>query len=35
MTVHLQGKVGSKTNVYGEVSKNKLDIPGEDQLLVL
>ena len=28
-------QMASKPNVYGEVLKNKLDIPGEDQLLVL
>lgn len=31
----LTGQMGSNTNVCEEVLKNKLDIPGEDQLLVL
>lgn len=35
MTIHLQDKMNSKTNVYGEVLKNKLDSPREDQPLVL
>lgn len=30
----IQVKMGSNTNVYGEVLKNKLDIPGEGQPLV-